>query len=109
METGTTFCDVSGATYKVLTENTVAYIKPVSKSVTKAVIPPTITTNGTPFVVSTIAKNAFSGCTKLKSVSIGKNVTSIGDKAFYNCKSLSKITIPAKVTKIGKQAFAKCK
>lgn len=28
----------------------------------------------------------------MKSVTIGKNVTSIGDKAFYNCKSLPKIT-----------------
>lgn len=86
-----------------------AYIKPHSKTVTKAVIPPTVTTNGTTFVVSSVAKNAFVGCSKLKSVTIGKNVTSIGDKAFYNCKSLQKITIPAKVTKIGKQAFANCK
>lgn len=106
---GTTLNDSSGATYKVLTENTVAYIKPFSKSVAKTVIPPTVTTNGTTFVVSSVAKNAFVGCTKLKSVTIGKNVTSIGDKAFYNCKSLQKITIPAKVTKIGKQAFANCK
>lgn len=105
----TTLKDSSGATYKVLTENTVAYIKPHSKTVTKAVIPLTVTINGTTFVVSSVAKNAFVGCTKLKSVIIGKNVTSIGDKAFYNCKSLQKITIPAKVTKIGKQAFANCK
>lgn len=106
---GTTLKDSSGATYKVLTENAVAYIKPHSKTVTKAVIPPVVTTNGTTFVVSSVAKNAFVGCSKLKSVTIGKNVTSIGDKAFYNCKSLQKITIPAKVTKIGKQAFANCK
>ena len=106
---GTTLKDASGGTYKVLTEKSVVYMKPVNKSVSKVVIPPTITDNGVTFVVSAVSKNVFAGCTKLKSVSIGKNVTSIGDKAFYNCRLLSKITIPAKVTRIGKQAFANCK
>ena len=106
---GTTLKDSYGATYRVLTYNTVAYQRPAKKSVVKAVIPSTVTANGATFVVSSVSKNAFVGCTKMKSVSIGKNVTSIGDKAFYNCKSLQKVTIPAKVTKLGKQAFANCK
>ena len=106
---GSTLKDASGATYRVLTGNTAVYVKPAGKAVTKAVIPPTISAKGVTYTVVSISKSAFSGCNKLKSVTIGKNVTAIGDKAFYNCKALSRIMIPAKVTKIGKQAFANCK
>ncbi len=42
---------------------------------------------------------------KIKSVTIGCNVTSIGDYAFENCSSLTSITIPDSVTNIGSYAF----
>lgn len=106
---GTTIKDNSKAICKVVSKNTVSYVKPAKKSVKKVNIPSTITVKGTNYTVTSISKNAFAKCKKLKSVTIGKNVISIGDKAFYNCKELSKVTIPAKVTKIGKQAFANCK
>ena len=75
----------------------------------KVTIPATVRLNGVTYKVTSIAKNAFSGCEDLTSVTIGKNVTTIGDKAFYKCTSLKKIVIPATVTKIGKSAFEKCK
>ena len=59
--------------------------------------------------IKTIGKNAFSGATKLKTVSIGKNVTEIGAKAFFKCTGLTSLTIPSKVSKIGKYAFYGCK
>ena len=59
--------------------------------------------------VKTIGKNAFRGCTALKSVTGMAGVTKIGDSAFQNCKVLPKITLPAKVKTIGKNAFNGCK
>lgn len=106
---GTTIKGAAGETYRVLTENTVAYVKPSRKSIKTAVVPSTVSAKGRNFVVASISSNAFSGCKKLKSISIGRNISSIGDKAFYDCKVLSKIIIPVKVVKIGKQAFANCK
>ena len=59
--------------------------------------------------ITTIGKNAFSSCSKLKTVTIEKNVSTISDKAFDKCTSLTQIVIPSKVKKIGKQAFYGCK
>lgn len=77
-----------------------------NKKLTSAVIPATVTINGYTFKVTEISKNAFKGCTKLKKVTIGKNVKTIGASAFSGCKSLKTITIKSKVLKkVGKAAF----
>ena len=88
---------------------TVTYLTPTNKRVNSITIPATVVINGVTYKVTKIADNAFSGCRKLKNVTIGENVTTIGDKAFYKCTSLVKITIPSKVKKIGKSAFQNCK
>ena len=110
----------------------VEFNAPKDKKITKVTIPATVTVDGITYSVTGIAQNAFKGCTKLtsvtmganvatiganafsgdtklKTITIGKNVTTIGDKAFYKCAALKKITIPSKVTKIGKSAFEGCK
>ncbi len=62
-----------------------------------------------PTTVTKIGKNAFKGCTKLKKVTIPKNVTEIGSNAFYNCKKMTSVTIKgSSLTKIGTGAFRKC-
>lgn len=105
--------DSSGVTYTVTNSGTaggaVEYTKPASKKIAKAAIPAVVTINGITYQVTSIASGAFSGCSKLKNVTIGKNVTTIGAKAFYKCTSLTRITIPAKVSKIDRQAFYGCK
>ena len=50
----------------------------------------------------------FYNKTTLKSVTIGKNVTSIGDYAFDGCSGLTSIEIPNSVTSIGENAFYYC-
>jgi len=50
----------------------------------------------------------FKKCTKLKSVTLGRNMTSIEDNAFYGCTMLPSIVIPASVTSIGMYAFSDC-
>lgn len=96
--------------YKVTKQGeTVEYSKAANKKAAKITIPAAVTLSGVTYKVTSVSSGAFSGCTKLTTVTIGKNVTSIGAKAFYKCTSLTKITIPAKVAKIGKQAFYGCK
>ena len=58
--------------------------------------------------VTTIGANAFCNCTKLENVKFGSNVTTIGEKAFYKCTALRKISIPRMVKSIGEKAFYGC-
>jgi len=96
--------------YKVTKQGKeVEYSKAANKKIKKIRIPATVTVSGITYKVTSVSASAFSGCTKLKTVTIGKNVTSIGAKAFQKCTGLKKITIPEKVSKIGKQAFYGCK
>lgn len=55
-----------------------------------------------------IGAYAFSGCTRLASVTIPETMDSIGDRAFYYCESLAGVTVPESVTSIGDQAFYYC-
>ena len=57
---------------------------------------------------TSIKKDAFSGCSLLKSVTIGNSVTNIGDAAFKGCSSLQLVTIGNSVTNIGVAAFKGC-
>ena len=61
-----------------------------------------------PSGVTSIEKEAFSGCTNLTSVTISDSVTSIGKSAFEGCNGLTSITIPDSVTSIGERAFYYC-
>ncbi|MCM1499620.1 MAG: leucine-rich repeat protein [Clostridium sp.] len=89
--------------------STVTFYKVNDKKAAKAVVPDTVTIDGTTYKVTAVSAQAFNGCKKLKSVTIGKSVTAIGEKAFFKCTALEKITIPASVAKIGKKAFYGCK
>ena len=62
--------------------------------------------DGVTYPVTRIAAKACKGNKKIKSVTIGKNVTSIGKYAFKGCKKLKKVTIKAnKSLKVRKGAF----
>ncbi len=84
--------------------NTVAYIARDSfygcDSLTSIVIPDSVKLIG-----GAEDSGAFSNCTALKSVQIGKSVSVIGEEAFLDCPSLKSVTIPATVTSIGAKAF----
>lgn len=96
--------------YKVTGQDkSVAFYQVNNKNATRIVIPDTVTIDGKTYNVTAISDNAFSGCKKLKFVTIGKYVTTIGNKAFFKCTLLKKIIIPTSVIKIGKKAFYGCK
>mgnify|MGYP002557700772 FL=1 len=72
------------------------------------VIPSTVTYNGKQYTVTSIGSKAFSGCTRLKKVTIPNSVTNIGDNAFSECRGLKAVTIGNSVTAIGGWAFSYC-
>lgn len=105
---GETFV-INGIKYKVTKSagknGTVAVSGVKSKKLKKAVIPSTVQKGGYTLNVTEISKNAFKKCTKLTSVTIGKNVRKIGSNAFYGDKKLKRITIKStKLKSVGKNA-----
>ena len=96
--------------YTITSEDagTAQYKKPAKKGYVRINIPNSVKIGNKEYKVTSIASNAFKGCSKLKKVTIGKNVGKIGKKAFYGCKGLKEITIQTtKLTKasIGFKAF----
>lgn len=94
--------------YKVLgtgSQASVEYTAP-AKQLKTISVPDTVTIKNKTFYVTAVSANAFKGCKKLRSVTIGKNVKTIGSKAFYGCKSLKTINCKSmKLKKVGKNAF----
>lgn len=98
--------DSDGNTYKVIASGVVEFKAPKNKKIKKLTIPATITVGNTKCKVTSIANKALKGCTKLESVTIGKNMTTIGKNAFDGDKKLKTITFKSKTIKsIGKNAF----
>ena len=94
---------VTKSAYK---NGTVSVYAPTKKTLTSVTVPATVKINGYTFRVTAIGNNAFSGCTKLKSVKIGSKVTSIGKQAFNGCKALTSMTISTNALKtVGSSAF----
>ena len=61
-----------------------------------------------PDCVREIDCSAFSGCSGLKKITIGKGVWRIRENAFHGCAALSSITIPDNVKEIEGRAFFRC-
>jgi hypothetical protein len=55
--------------------------------------------------VTAIGKNAIKNNTKIKKLTVGKNIKSIGANAFKGDKNLKTIVLKGKITKIGKNSF----
>lgn len=60
------------------------------------------------YCITRIGAGAFSGFTKLKSVTINAYIDTIKSSTFENCTSLESIVIPNSVTKINGNAFKDC-
>lgn len=88
------------------TNPTVAYTKSTNSKATSVTIPATVTVNGVTYKVTSIAASAFANNKKITKVTIGKNVTSIGKNAFKKCTKLKTVTVKSTVLKsIGTNAF----
>ena len=131
LEQGSIIQGASGESYKVTGADTVEFMRPAKNKATVNV-PNSIIKDGTSYIVTSIAPNAFKnnkrlkkvvingnlqkiganafyGCKKLRTVSFTNGLTSIGPKAFYKCAGLTKVDLPSSLKSIGKQAFYGCK
>ena len=88
---------ISGCVYQVKSstakKRTVSLIRVTNKKKKKITVPAAVTIEGFSYKVMGIQAKAFRNHKKLNSVIIGKNVTSIGKEAFSGCKKLKRITI----------------
>lgn len=85
---------------------TVAFTGTTNKKSAKITIPASVVINGDTYKVSSVANRAFKNNKKLITVVIGKNVTTIGKDAFKGCSKLKTITINSTVLKkVGKNTF----
>ena len=70
-----------------------------SKKITKLSIPEYVIISGIKFKVTAIDKKAFYKYTKLKTVTIGKNVKTFGTQAFAKSSKISKKAVYKKIFK----------
>ncbi len=98
-----------GMYYKITGASTVTFMKPVDKNVKKITIPSKVKILGKSFKVTKINKKACYKCKKLKTVTIGNNVSVIEELAFAKCSKLEKVSIGKGLKKIGKKTFYKDK
>lgn len=92
---------INGIRYKTTSTNTVAVVGVKNRGITKLSIPAAVRIGGKRYKVTEIGANAFSGCSKLEKVVLGKYIKSIGRKAFAGTKELSRIKILSKLLKKG--------
>ncbi len=84
---------VGGLYYKKSGKSTLTFTGAKNKKIKKLAIPDTVKVNGKKYKVTAIEKKACQKLSRLKSVTIGNNVKEIGSNAFKGCKKLKSITI----------------
>ena len=105
--------DKSNALYRIITTEkkpSVCYVSPGTNKKTSITVPDTVTLNGTKYNVTEIEEGPLKDKKKLTKVIIGKNVKKIKKNAFFGCTSLKTVIIKTtKLTKkrVGKNAFKK--
>ncbi len=98
----------NGINYRVMDAAGNLSATDVTSDSKKVVIPDSVNLAGYSLNVTEIAQRFMKGNKKVKSVTIGSNVTSIGSEAFYKCKKLKKVSVKStKVASIGMKAFGK--
>lgn len=95
--------------YLLKSDHTLCYQKEnhtALKNKTSVIIRDVEKINGRSFKISEIEKGTFQGLSKLKKITIGKNIVTIEKDAFRDCRSLKKITIRSvHLRNVGKNAI----
>ena len=73
------------------------------------IIPANIVYDGLQYTVTSIGKDAFSGCAQLDSIAIPTTIATIGANAFAGCTGVMSLIVPDGVSTIGSNAFLKVK
>lgn len=98
---------LNGSTYELFEDGS-AMLSKVSKNKKTLTVPATVGYQGKKYKVVSIADKAAMDCYRLKKAKIGKNVKTIGKQAFSGCSKLKSINLN-KVKLVKKQAFSGCK
>ena len=64
--------------------------------------------DGGDYTETSIADNAFTGNSTVKTVTLPDTIKSIGDNAFQKCSNLTTVNLPDGLTEIGEGAFNRC-
>lgn len=75
---------------------------------TDIVLPKTVEYNGKTYTITSTYSSAFSGLSKLQSVTLPSTLESIESCAFDKCSNLQSIHIPASVKSMGASIFRDC-
>lgn len=100
---------IGGLIYQAKDDKTVIFVKPAKKTITRLVIPDTVTIEGIKYPVIGVESKACYRCKKLKQVKLGNQIQDIGKQAFAECTKLQKITFGKGLIHIGAKCFAKDK
>ncbi len=74
----------------------------------EVVVPATVTISNVNYPVVGVGAAAFSGCTKVTSVTLPEGVKSIGSRAFENCTGLRVLNAPKTLATCESDAFDGC-
>lgn len=96
---------ISGNTYKVTKAGSEVSLVQAKTTAQTFTVPKTITANKVTYKVTSIGTKAFKNNKKLKTVTIGSNITKIANNAFYKCKALK--TVKLKTVKLTKKTASK--
>lgn len=95
--------------YRILSGSSAEYYQTLPGSAKKSLtIKASVKLDGRTYRVTSVAKGACKGNKNLSSVTIGKNISKIGADAFSGCRKLKKITVKTtklKTKSVGKNAF----
>ncbi len=92
--------------YSVWKNGTAQYTKCTSPNHISINIPATVKIGGETYEVNILDDGCIRNQKKVRSITIGKNVTQIGDESFYGCKQLKKVKILSEqIEYIGEDAF----
>ncbi len=109
-----TATESNGVTYKyevivpLMNYVRVSPVTPASQLSGEVNIPATITYEGTRYVVTQIAEEAFEDYTLITEVELPATVTTIEEEAFKGCIALTEINTPQPLSTIGESAFEGC-
>ncbi len=106
--TGTTVTK-SSVVYKVTGDSTISITDAKSRKGSTLSIPSNVTINGKSYAVTSIASGAFKNNKKITTIKGGKNLTTISKNAFYGCSKLKTVNFSSsKIKTIGAKAFFNC-
>ena len=101
-QSGDLYYDITNSSYPYTVE--VTYQEKWSSNnyagLTSAIIPETVTYNGTTYSVTGIGSSAFHNCSSLTSVTIPDGVTELGGGVFYACTALKSVVLSKNITRI---------